>query len=46
MLLIMNFMKSKRVDKPRGSLKVIEDDTEGSISKKGYDLETGNDVRG
>ena len=46
MLLITKFLKSKRVDKPRGSLKVIEDDIEGGISKKGYDLETGNDVRG
>ena len=46
MVLIMNLLKSKRVDKPRHSLKVVEYDMEGSVSKKGYDSKTKDDVEG
>ena len=46
MVLIMNVLKSKKVEKPRHSLKVVEYDMEGSLSKKGYDMDIEDEVEG
>ena len=46
MVLIMNLVKLKKADKPRHSLKVVDYDTEGSVSKKGYDMDTEDEVEG
>ena len=40
MVLIMNVLKSKKAMKPKGSLKAVEYDMEGSLQEKGYDLDT------
>lgn len=45
-VLIMNVLKSKMVEKPRGSLKGVEHEIKGSISEKGYDKDTKDEVEG
>ena len=45
MVLIMNFLKSKNVSKPR-TLNGADQDTEGSIRDKGYDSKTQDEDEG
>ena len=45
MVLIMNLLKSKKELKPR-SLKGVDQETEGSISDKGYDSKTQDEAEG
>ena len=46
MVLIMNVLKSKKIVKPRGCLKVANYDMEGSIPEKGYDSKTQDEAKG
>ena len=46
MVLIMNVLKSKKIVKPRGSLKGVDQDTEGSLPDKGYDSDTQDEAEG
>ena len=46
MVLIMNVLKSKKAMKPRGFLKAVEYDTEGSLLEKSYDSDTQDDAKG
>ena len=46
MVLIMNVLKSKKIVKPRGSLKVVDYDTKGSLPEKGYDSDTQDEAKG
>ena len=46
MVLIMNVLKSKKIVKPRGSLKAVDYDTKGSLSEKGYDSDTQDEAEG
>ena len=39
MVLIMNVLTSKKIMKPRGSLKVADYDMEGSLPEKSYDFD-------
>ena len=45
MVLIMNVLKSKKIQKPR-NFKVEDQDTEGSVQEKGYDSDTQDEVEG
>lgn len=44
MVLVMNLLKSKKVDRPRYSKKTLECETEGSEQNKGFDEDTEDEV--
>ena len=44
MVLIMNVLKSKKIVKPRGSLKDVDYDMEGSTLERGYEVDTQDEV--
>ena len=46
MVLIMNVLKSKKIVKPRGSLKDADYDMEGSTPERGYEADTQDETVG